>query len=156
MDRQAVLAAFDEQIRRHPAPDGHVEQDERVLRSMSARGGWTGVIWCDLDHVNADTVIAAQISRFAECSRPWEWKYYSYDQPPDLPDRLLVAGFTPGPAEALLVAEIAGLALDVPPPPGVELLAGLARQSNTAVAVVAMAGRAPIAAGRVEFHPRLR
>ncbi|MGH3852982.1 MAG: GNAT family N-acetyltransferase [Pseudonocardiaceae bacterium] len=153
MDRQAILAAFDEQIRRHPAPDGHVEYEEGVIRSMSARGGWTGVTWCDLDHVNADAVIAAQINRFVELSRPWEWKHYSYDQPPDLPDRLLVAGFTPQPAEALLVAEIAGLALDVPPPPGVELLTGLARQSSTTVAVLALAGCTPIAAGRVDFHP---
>ncbi|MGH3826595.1 MAG: hypothetical protein ACRDQX_05395 [Pseudonocardiaceae bacterium] len=107
MDRQAVLAAFDEQLRRHPALDGHVEHDEGVIRSMSACGGWTGVAWCDLDHVNADVVIAAQISRFAERSRPWAWKHYSYDQPPDLPDRLLAAGFTPQSAEALLVAEIA-------------------------------------------------
>ena len=50
--------------------------------------------WCELDDVSADAVIAAQISRFAELSRPWEWKHYSYDRPPDLPDRLLAAGFT--------------------------------------------------------------
>jgi GNAT superfamily N-acetyltransferase len=187
MDRQAVLAAFDEQIRRHPepdTPDGHVEHDDTVIRSMSVGDGWNGVTWCDLDHVSADAVIAAQISRFAELSRPWEWKHYSYDQPPDLPDRLLAAGFTPQPAEALLVAEIADLTLDVPPPPGVELLpvvdkhgveavvsvhdevfggdysalgrtllAGLARQPGSAAAVVAVAGRRPIAAGRLEFHP---
>jgi GNAT superfamily N-acetyltransferase len=187
MDRQAVLAAFDEQIRRHPepdTPDGHVEHDDTVIRRVSVGDGWTGVTWCDLDHVSADAVIAAQISRFAELSRPWEWKHYSYDQPPDLPDRLLAAGFTPQPAEALLVAEIADLTLDVPPPPAVELLpvvdkhgveavvsvhdevfggdysalgrtllAGLARQPGSAAAVVAVAGRRPIAAGRLEFHP---
>lgn len=113
------------QIRRHPGSDalsGHVEHDERVIRSMPARDGWTGVTWCDLDQVSADAVIATQISRFAELSRPWEWKHYSYDQPPDLPDRLVAAGLTSGPAEALLVAEIADLTLDAPPPPGVELL----------------------------------
>jgi ribosomal protein S18 acetylase RimI-like enzyme len=126
MNRQAVLAAFDEQIRRHPepeAPDGHVEHDDNVIRSVSVGAGWTGVTWYDLDQVSADAVIAAQISRFAELSHPWEWKHYSYDRPADLPDRLLAAGFTPQPAEALLVAEIADLTLDVPPPPGVELLA---------------------------------
>jgi ribosomal protein S18 acetylase RimI-like enzyme len=184
MDRQAVLAAFDEQIRRHPEPDTPDGHDDTMIRRVSVGDGWTGVTWCDLDHVSADAVIAAQISRFAELSRPWEWKHYSYDQPPDLPDRLLAAGFTPQPAEALLVAEIADLTLDVPPPPGVELLpvvdkhgveavvsvhdevfggdcsalgrtllAGLARQPGSAAAVVAVAGRCPIAAGRLEFHP---
>lgn len=139
MDRQAVLAAFDEQLRRHPEPDapaGQVEHDDCVVRIMYVGDGWTGVTWCDLDHVSADAVIAAQISRFAELSRPWEWKHYSYDQPLDLPERLLVAGFTPQPAEALLVAEIADLALDVPPPPGVELLAVVAEHGVEALVVV--------------------
>ena len=139
MDRRAVLAAFDEQIRRHPgpdAPDGQVEHDGGVVRSVSGGDGWNGVTWCDLDRVSADAVIAAQISRFAELARPWEWKHYSYDQPPDLPERLLAAGFTPEPAEALLVAEIADLTLDVPPPPGVELRAVVDRQGVEALVAV--------------------
>ncbi|HYN52845.1 MAG TPA: GNAT family N-acetyltransferase [Thermoleophilaceae bacterium] len=139
MDRQAVLAAFDEQIRRHPAPDapdGHIEHDDGVTRSVSGAEGWTGVTWCDFDQVSADAVIAAQICRLAELSRPWEWKHYSYDQPPDLPDRLLAAGFTREPAEALLVAEIADLTLDVPPPPGVELRAVVDEQGVDALVLV--------------------
>ncbi len=186
MDRHAVLAAFDEQLRRRPEPDapgGQVEHDDGVIRSIGGAEGWTGVSWCELDEAGADAVIAAQISRFAELSGPWEWKHYSYDQPADLPERLLAAGFTREPAEALLVAEIADLTLDVPPPAGVELravagrqdvdalvsvhdvvfgedhsavgralLADLARRPNRAAAVVAWAGEAPIAAGRVEFH----
>ena len=143
-----------------------------------------GVTWCDLDPASADAVIAAQIERFAGTGRPWEWKHYSYDRPADLPDRLLAAGFTPEPAETLLVAEIADLPLDVPPPPGVELLGGRRRARGrrararcttrcsaettppwagpcwpvsrarpaTVAAVVALAGRTPISAGRMEFH----
>jgi ribosomal protein S18 acetylase RimI-like enzyme len=139
VDREAVLAAFDEQIRRRPepdAPDGHVEHDDGVIRSISGGDGWIGVTWCELDDVSADAVIAAQISRFAELSRPWEWKHYSYDQPPDLPDRLLAAGFTRQPAEALLVAEIADLTLDVRPPPGVELRAVVDQQDVDALVLV--------------------
>jgi len=126
MDQHEVLAAFDEQIRRHPepdVPDGYVERDDIVVRTLSAVDGWCGVTWSDLDTVSANAVIAAQITRFSEFAGPWEWKYYSYDQPADLPGRLLAAGFTPQPAETLLVAEIADLTLDVPPPPGVELRA---------------------------------
>ena len=103
---------------------------------MSVGDGWTGVTSCDLDRANADAVIAAQIRRFAEMSRPWEWKHYSYDQPPDLPERLLAAGFMPEPAEALLVAEIADLTLDVPPPSGVELLAVVDQQGVEALVLV--------------------
>jgi GNAT superfamily N-acetyltransferase len=126
MDRHAVLAAFDEQLRRHPqpaAPWGHAEHDERVVRIVAGGDEWAGVAWSNLDQASAEAVIAAQVRRFAPLRRPWEWKYYSYDQPPDLPDRLLAAGFTPEPDEALLVAEVADLALEVPPPPGVEVRA---------------------------------
>ena len=136
MNVQAVLAAFDEQIRRRPepdAPDRHIEHDGSVVRSVPVGDGWAGVTWCDLDPVSADSVIAAQISRFATLSRPWEWKQYSYDQPPDLSDRLLAAGFTPEPTEALMVAEIADLTLDVPPPAGVELLSVVDRQGVEAL-----------------------
>jgi len=186
MDRQQVLAAFDEQIRRRPEPDPRgkrVEHGDRVVRSISAGEGWSGVTWSALDDGSADAVIAAEISRFAELSRPWEWKLYSYDRPADLADRLLAAGFTREPAEALLVAEVAELSLDVPPPPGVELravvgerdvealvsvhdevfgedhsalgralLADLGARPSTVAAVVAWAGRRPIAAGRVVFN----
>jgi GNAT superfamily N-acetyltransferase len=122
MDAPALLDAFDTQVRRRPTPeppDGYIERDDDVIRTYGA--GWTGVTWSDLHPATADTVIAAQIDRLTGRARPWEWKYYSYDQPPDLPERLTAAGLTAGPVEALLVAEIADLPLDVPPPPGVRL-----------------------------------
>jgi ribosomal protein S18 acetylase RimI-like enzyme len=185
MDLIAVRDAFDEQIRRHPtvvAPGERVERDDHVVRFISEGGGWTGVTWCDLDEASVDGVIASQIRWFAQLSRPWEWKHYSYDQPADLPDRLRVAGFTSEPPEAVLVGETADLPLAVPPPSGVVivpvvdepgvasfvsvndevfggdnawtgelLLADLARQPRMTAAVLAMAGRTPIAALRLEF-----
>ncbi len=182
MNTRAVLALFDAQLRRHPEVDAsewQVERDDRVIRCIG--DAWTGVAWCDLDEGSADAVIAAQIARFAELSRPWEWKHYSYDQPPDLADRLIASGFSRQPDEALLVAEIADLVLDVPPPAGLELrevvdghgVAALvsvhdevfggdhsamgrnllaAVARQAATAVVAFAGPAPISAGRIEFH----
>ena len=125
LDPRAVLAAFDEQIRRNPQPDppdGSVERDGPVTRTLSAGDGWAGVTWSDLSADSADAAIAAQIRRFGSQSGPWEWKHYSYDQPPDLSDRLVAAGFLPDPAETLLVAEIADLDLAVAPPAGVELV----------------------------------
>ena len=128
-----MLSAFDEQVRRHPEGDGRVEHVRGVIRCVSDAGGWNGVTWSDLDDGSADAVIAAQVSRF---STPWEWKHYSYDQPRDLPDRLVAAGFTREPAETLLVAEIADLELDVPPPAGVELRAVVDQQGVDAVVAV--------------------
>src|SRR4051795_8451197 len=124
MDTRAVLAMFDEQIRRQPtaAPGERVERDEAVVRLVAGEGGRSTVTWSRLDEAAADAVITATIERFALLGvHEWEWKHYSYDRPADLRRRLLAAGFTPEPAEALMVAEIAELALEVPPPPGVEL-----------------------------------
>ncbi|MBN9100979.1 MAG: hypothetical protein J0I49_23130 [Pseudonocardia sp.] len=160
MDPQAVLAAHDEQVRRGTVEDG-----------------WRGVTWSDLSADTADAAIAEQVRRFAGTGS-WEWKHYSHDEPADLPDRLVAAGFRPEPAETLLVAEIADLALDVPPPAGVDLVevvdargaaalvsvhdavfggdhsvvgrSVLARRSTVA-AVVAVAGDRAVSAGRVEF-----
>jgi GNAT superfamily N-acetyltransferase len=182
MNSDAVLAAFNEQLRRNPkpeSPDVLVEVEDRVVRNLSA--GWTGVVWSDLTESNADAVIAEQLRRFGD--RSWEWKHYSYDQPADLPARLLAAGFTAEPPETLLVAEIADLDLDVPAPDGIELLPvvdqatadllvsihdevfggdhaeigrtilqGLAREPATVAAVVAMAGDTAVSAGRVEYR----
>ncbi len=182
MNPRQVLAAFDAQLRRHPELDAsqwQVERDDRVIRCIG--DAWTGVAWCDLDEGSADAVIAAQVARFAELARAWEWKHYSYDQPPDLADRLIASGFTRQPDEALLVAEIEDLVLDVPPPADVELRevvdehgvaalvsvhdqvfggdhSAMGRALLTAVAhraataVVAFAGPTPISAGRMEFH----
>jgi GNAT superfamily N-acetyltransferase len=125
IDPSAVLAVFDEQIRRRPtaeAPGDRVERDEAVVRLVAGKGGRSMVTWSELDESAADTVITATIERFALLGvAEWEWKHYSYDRPADLSRRLLAAGFTPEPAEALMVAEVAELALEVPPPAGVEL-----------------------------------
>jgi ribosomal protein S18 acetylase RimI-like enzyme len=122
MDRQTVLRAFDEQIRKgETEPGASIERDDRVVRYVGGDDGWNGVLWSDLDAANADEVIAEQVRRFANVTEPWEWKHFSYDQPPDLQDRLVAAGFIREADETMLVAEIADLDLDVPPPNGVVL-----------------------------------
>lgn len=140
MDPLAVRAVFDAQCRRFEGAAGlehAVERDDRVVRRIGGADGWAGVTWSDLDAGCADAVIAAQISRFADASSGWEWKHYSYDQPPDLGDRLVAAGLTRAPAEAVLVAEIAALRLDGSSvPAGVELQAVIDRQGADALVAV--------------------
>jgi GNAT superfamily N-acetyltransferase len=109
-DPKTVLAAFDEQLRQGPGHRGTTRVET---------GDWNAVVWSDLTSVDADTTIKEQIAGFA--GLPFEWKYYSYDQPPDLPARLEAAGFTRGATETLLVAEISDLDLGVHPPEGVRL-----------------------------------
>jgi len=118
VDITQVLTAFNEQLRCNPdfGPGTQVERDEHATR---VTGDWSAVLWSDLTAENADAAIAEQIQRLGQ---GWEWKHYSYDQPADLPARLLAAGFVPEEPEALLVAEIADLDLSTPPPPGIELV----------------------------------
>jgi len=120
LEATSLLAAYNEQVRRSPParPGGErVEQDEHVTRIVG--DDWSGVIWSDLTEANADRVIAEEIDRFARHGRRWEWKHFSYDQPADLPARLVAAGFRAEDEETLLVAEIADLELGAPPPEGI-------------------------------------
>ncbi|GAB3443024.1 GNAT family N-acetyltransferase [Actinophytocola sediminis] len=119
-----ILAAFHTQLRDvvRPSLDGGMfERVGPVIRCTSKEpDGWNGVEWSALDASTADGVIAEQLAYFAERGRRIEWKYYSYDQPADLPDRLRAAGLAAGPVEALMIAEVADTPLDTPPPAGIE------------------------------------
>lgn len=161
-----MLTEFDRQIRR-AGGEVLIEDD------------WAGVVSSDLDERTADAAIAAHVRRFAELGRAWEWKHYSYDQPPDLADRLLRTGFTAEPTEALLVAVIDELPTEVVLPAGAaivpvtdiataelfvqvhnEVFGGdyaavgsrlLADEQNQ-LGFVVVADGSPVSAARVEFH----
>ncbi|WP_189173560.1 GNAT family N-acetyltransferase [Streptomyces lasiicapitis] len=128
MDHSAVLAAYDRQMRRNldaDGPDGPgvlIERAGGVVRRMGAAHDWNCVLWSELDESTADEAIAAQVRHFTALGVEFEWKAYSHDLPADLPARLLAAGFTPEPAETLMVAAVAELPLDTAPPEGVRLL----------------------------------
>ena len=57
-----------------------------------------------------DALIARVRDFFAERGQRVEWKTYDYDEPRDLAERLLAAGFEPEPPEALILGEAAPLA----------------------------------------------
>jgi hypothetical protein len=109
LDAATVRAEFDEQVRRGLHPDGSGGLGERtgpVVRWRTVDGeGWSGVVWSDLDESTADAVIADQVRFFGGRGEEFEWKLYSYDQPPDLGERLLAAGFVADETEALVVAD---------------------------------------------------
>lgn len=125
MDQQTVLAVFDRQLRNVVRPTldgGHFERVGPVIRCVSADpDGWSGVEWADLTEDNADAVIAEQLAYFAEQGRSIEWKYYAYDKPADLPERLRAAGLQPGEEEALMVADVDDVP-DIPAPEGIRLV----------------------------------
>ncbi|QNS07870.1 GNAT family N-acetyltransferase [Streptomyces xanthii] len=125
MDSEAVLKLYDRQMRREARPDeagAVIERTGGVVRQLGPEGGWSAVLWSDLDEESADAAIAEQVRFFGAAGRDVEWKTYGHDRPADLPARLTAAGFTAEEREALLVAETAALPLDVPPPDGIRLL----------------------------------
>jgi GNAT superfamily N-acetyltransferase len=124
MDHAAVLAAFDRQLRNvvRPTLDGGTfERVGPVIRCVSPNpDGWSGIEWSELNESIADEVIAEQLRYFAERNRAVEWKYYAYDEPADLPDRLRAAGLEPGEEEALMVADVDDVP-DLPAPEGIRI-----------------------------------
>ncbi|MFF8594105.1 GNAT family N-acetyltransferase [Streptomyces sp. NPDC015220] len=188
MDHAAVLARYDQDLRRDAPPDGpgaRVERVGAVVRQVGASArDWNGVLWSALDAEGADAAIAEQIAHFGGLGHAFEWKLYGHDRPADLGQRLRAAGFTAGPAETLMVGRIADLDLAARPPEGVRLspvtdasgvdllvaaherafgkdgsllrhrvLARLLEAPDTFVAVVALAGDAPVSAARMELAP---
>src|SRR5512133_2812207 len=125
MDRNAVLALFDQQIRQGLSGEPATAPsalDRRVVLDVGSDGSWATVVWSALDEATVDLAIAEQIARFAPLGRDFEWKLYTHDRPADLGQRLVAAGFRPEPEEALLVADTAELPTEVTLPEGVRLL----------------------------------
>jgi GNAT superfamily N-acetyltransferase len=124
MDVDAVRAAFDAQVRRRADDQeagGVVERDGDVLRWLAPGAQESCIVWSQLAAETADAAIAAQRAYFAARGAAVEWKYYDYDRPADLPQRLLAAGFEAGAQELMLVAETASISHDVVLPDGVRL-----------------------------------
>ncbi|MFJ9793535.1 GNAT family N-acetyltransferase [Streptomyces globosus] len=120
-----LLAAYDRHVRECAPPDTpgcRVERAGRVVRQTSPGSGWNGVLWSDLDEDTADAAIAAQVAYFAGRGSGFEWKLYGHDRPAGLAGRLRAAGFTPEPAETVLVGRTQEVAaLPAEPPAGITL-----------------------------------
>jgi GNAT superfamily N-acetyltransferase len=121
---EAVRRAFDAQVRRRKPADsvvGAYELDGSVLRWVAPGSEASMIVWSELTADSADAAIAGQRAYFMARGTPVEWKYYDYDQPADLPQRLLAAGFEARAQELMLVAETAWVSHEVVLPDGVRL-----------------------------------
>lgn len=107
-----LRVAYDTQLRTRvpdPLPSRiEVERDGPALRFVFPHGGM--ISYSDLDGLNGpdlDAYIARQVAFFAERGKRFEWKYHGHDQPLDLPDRLLGAGFAAQELETVVIARVA-------------------------------------------------
>jgi GNAT superfamily N-acetyltransferase len=123
----ALLTAYDTQLRGQQPdrlPEGmHVERDGPLLRYAGMKHG--GFIdYRDLgglEGVEVDGLIARQVKVFAERGERFEWKLHAHDQPGDLAQRLLAAGFVPEAVETVVIAPVAAVAGEPRLPDGVRL-----------------------------------
>jgi GNAT superfamily N-acetyltransferase len=126
-DVPELLLAYDTQLRaRVPdrLPAGvHVEREGPLVRTLGQKyGGFVeyrnlgGLEGADLDEL-----IARQIRVFAERGERFEWKLHGHDRPPDLPQRLRAAGFSPEDMETVVIAPVAKIAGRPSLPEGVSL-----------------------------------
>lgn len=112
-DIDDLLAAYDQQMRGvppHPPAGVTYEQDGPLLRIVGQFRGFVsaprdvGVRGGELDQL-----IIRQRDYFAARGEAVEWKTRGHDQPADLTERLLAAGFVPEEQETVLI----GLAKDM-------------------------------------------
>jgi GNAT superfamily N-acetyltransferase len=109
MENSEILDVFNKEVRRECEwTRMRRESFPHLVRyTLTDVGNGGGMIsWSDLTAETADETIKTQIAYFKELNTDFEWKYYSYDQPSDLPQRLLAHGFTADEPEALMIADI--------------------------------------------------
>ncbi|MEO8393404.1 MAG: GNAT family N-acetyltransferase [Chloroflexota bacterium] len=77
----------------------------RLVDKINERGT---VIYSNLDESNADETIRTEIAYFKklQIADDFEWKYFDYDQPADLKDRLIKHGFVAQDPDAVLILDL--------------------------------------------------
>src|SRR5437899_2049029 len=110
MTPDELLDVFHRRIRLPDAdtiPGWRQEVDGHVHRSYQEGPGSGGFVEAPRGlGDDPDAVIAGQIAFFSERGLSFEWKTYGYDEPADLPERLLRAGFVAEPPETLILGEV--------------------------------------------------
>src|SRR5689334_20921722 len=103
MDRAAVLARFDAEIRADPPPETIVAQTwaDGVLR---IEGDFNFIGWWRLTEAEAFTAAAREAAHFA--GREVQWKVYSHDGPANLAAALAAAGWQEDDPETFLVLDL--------------------------------------------------
>nr|WP_245345346.1 GNAT family N-acetyltransferase [Halobacillus andaensis] len=101
------MAIFHKQLRIESTPPGFIkEETDHVIRHVSKFNEDGFISASNVNEQNAEQIIQEELNYFINLGQRFEWKVYSYDQPPYLIDLLKEQGFTIEDREALMVMEI--------------------------------------------------
>lgn len=78
-----------------------------LVRHRPRISGFGFIVYSRLAETDADAVIVEQIDYFRRLNCPFEWKVYSHDTPPDLPERLQRHGLQMDERESVMVLDLA-------------------------------------------------
>ena len=123
MDRAALLALYDEELRRKaPYFDDAIrlETDGSIVRLLGATAdaGNNCVLFSALDEASAAAAVDRQLAYFRGLKRDFEWKLHDHDLPPTLRDLLLARGFEPEENEVIMALDLAAARAPAPVPAG--------------------------------------
>jgi GNAT superfamily N-acetyltransferase len=105
LDRRAVLAQYDREMREDPPPSSGAtfERSGDVVRELH---GDDTILFTRLTSASAPTVVLEEARRSRWLARTLEWKVYDHDQPPELAELLRAAGFHPDEPETLVALDL--------------------------------------------------
>ncbi len=88
-------------------PGAVTERGDNLVRVLDNVGGHDFIPYSRLDEGSVEEAIAGQIAYFESLGRDFEWKYYDYDTPGDLRERLAAHGFSIGEDECIMAFDLA-------------------------------------------------
>ena len=121
-----LLAAYDDQTRaqspERDKPGITTDHDGPLLRTTGGHQGFvTYRNLAGLRGAELDALIARQVAHFRAAGQSFEWKTRGHDEPADLPERLLAAGFVPAEVESVEIGIAADQRAEPVLPAGVTL-----------------------------------
>jgi GNAT superfamily N-acetyltransferase len=89
-----------------PDDDVTLEKTSSVVRALSKKGNWYGIVYSHFSGLDAGRIIQQEMAYFHGLNQAFEWKVYSHDDPRDLLARLREYDFQIGHEEALLIFDL--------------------------------------------------
>jgi GNAT superfamily N-acetyltransferase len=109
MERDVLLALYDREQRidiEYPGLTKEVAGGVVRFSGAAEHDHGNFVLYGRFAEQRTEEVIQEQIAYYARLGRPFEWRVFSHDAPPDLRERLMAQGFKPRLRDAVMVMNV--------------------------------------------------